>query len=83
MNDSVTLSAEQVVLEAPADRKKIGLITGLLLEADPLLQYKPWPIMAQITQFFEVQSIGSEVNQIIQPFHGVVIVCNDIINADG
>mgnify|MGYP003705937911 FL=1 len=27
MNDSVTLSAEQVVLEAPADRKKIGLIT--------------------------------------------------------
>ena len=27
MNDSVTLSTEQVVLEAPADRKKIGLIT--------------------------------------------------------
>ena len=49
---------------ASPKKKKIGLITGLLLEADPLLQYKPWPIMAQITQFFEVQSIGSEVNQI-------------------
>ena len=49
---------------ASPKKKKIGLITGLLLEADPLLQYKPWPIMGQITQFFEVQSIGSEVNQI-------------------
>ena len=37
MNDSVTLSTEQVVLEAPADRKKIGLIalaTDLTTERD-------------------------------------------------
>jgi ABC-type uncharacterized transport system involved in gliding motility auxiliary subunit len=40
-------------------KKKVGLVAGLLLEADPLLRYKPWPIMSQITQFFEVKSIDS------------------------
>ena len=59
---------------ASPKKKKIGLITGLLLEADPLLQYKPWPIMAQITQFFEVQSIGSEVNQIPDDIDVLLII---------
>ncbi|SVE63303.1 uncharacterized protein METZ01_LOCUS516157, partial [marine metagenome] len=45
----------RIVFElASPKKKKVGLITGLLLEADPLLGYKPWPIMAQISQFFEV-----------------------------
>ena len=59
---------------ASPKKKKIGLITGLLLEADPLLQYKPWPIMDQITQFFEVQSIGSEVNQIPEDIDVLLII---------
>jgi len=44
---------------ASPKKKKVGLITGLLLEADPLLQYKPWPIIQQINQFFEIRSIDS------------------------
>jgi len=45
-------------------KKKIGLLTSLLLEADPLRQYQPWPIMNQITQFFEVKSLDLNVEQI-------------------
>ena len=44
---------------AEPKKKKIGLITTLLIEADPMLQYKPWPIMEQITQFFEVKPIDN------------------------
>ena len=49
---------------AQPKKKKVGLITSLLIEADPLLQYKPWPIMAQVTQFFEVKSIDSATKKI-------------------
>ena len=49
---------------AEPKKKKIGLITSLLIEADPMLQYKPWPIMEQVTQFFEVKSIDSAAKKI-------------------
>ena len=49
---------------AQPEKKKIGLMTSLLLEADPMTQYQPWPIMRQITQFFEVKSLDPDVKEI-------------------
>jgi len=49
---------------AEPKKKKIGLITSLLMEADPMLQYKPWPIMEQITQFFDVKPIEPDAANI-------------------
>ena len=49
---------------AQPKKKKIGLMTSLLLEADPMTQYQPWPIMRQITQFFEVKSLDPDVKEI-------------------
>lgn len=49
---------------ASPKKKKVGLITGLLIEADPMLQYKPWPILAQVQQFFEVKSLDSTIKEI-------------------
>jgi ABC-type uncharacterized transport system involved in gliding motility auxiliary subunit len=49
---------------AQPQKKKIGLITSLLIEADPMTQYQPWPIMRQITQFFEVKSLDLDVKEI-------------------
>ena len=45
---------------AQPEKKKIGLMTSLLLEADPITQYQPWPI----TQFFEVKSLDPDVKEI-------------------
>lgn len=49
---------------ASPDKKKVGMMTSLLLEADPMLQYKPWPLTEQIQQFFEVKSLDLDVKEI-------------------
>jgi ABC-type uncharacterized transport system involved in gliding motility auxiliary subunit len=36
----------------------IGLFTTLSLEADPAKQYKPWYVMENIRQLFEVKTVG-------------------------
>jgi len=42
----------------------IGMMTGLPMEADPMLQYEPWPAYNQIVQFFSVKSIASDADKI-------------------
>jgi len=64
---------------AQPKKKKIGLITGLLLEADPLLRYQPWPIMDQIKQFFEVESLSSNIEKINDDIDVLLIVHPKII----
>lgn len=39
-------------------KKVIGLIGALPLDADPVSQYKPWRVIQQLKQFFEVRSMG-------------------------
>lgn len=39
-------------------KKVIALISGLPIDADPLKKYKPWAIIDQLNQFFEVRSQG-------------------------
>ncbi len=45
---------------ANPDKKKVGLLSSLPLEADPQLQYQPWPILQQISQFFEISSLDND-----------------------
>lgn len=45
---------------ANPDKKKVGLLSSLPLEADPTLQYQPWPILQQISQFFEISSLDND-----------------------
>ena len=59
---------------AEPKKKKIGLITSLLIEADPMLQYKPWPIMEQISQFFEVKPIETEAMKIDEDIDVLLII---------
>lgn len=39
-------------------KKVVGLISGLPVDADPLKKYKPWQVIEQMKQFFEVRSLG-------------------------
>ena len=59
---------------AEPKKKKIGLITSLLIESDPMLQYKPWPIMEQITQFFDVKPIEDAVLRIDDDIDVLLII---------
>ena len=57
-------------------KKVIGLVSGIPIDADPANQYKPWRVVEQIKQFFEVKSLGLEpkitgdidVLMIVHPF---------------
>lgn len=39
-------------------KKVVGLIGALPIDADPASQYKPWRVVQQLKQFFEVRSMG-------------------------
>ena len=39
-------------------KKVIGLLGALPIDADPAGQYKPWRVVQQLKQFFEVRSMG-------------------------
>ncbi|MDE0060567.1 MAG: Gldg family protein [Defluviicoccus sp.] len=57
-------------------KKVIGLVSGIPIDADPANQYKPWRVVEQIKQFFEIKSLGLEpeisddidVLMIVHPF---------------
>lgn len=57
-------------------KKVIGLVSGIPIDADPANQYKPWRVVEQIKQFFEVKSLGLDpeitgdidVLMIVHPF---------------
>ena len=41
-------------------KKIIGLVSGLPIDADPLKKYKPWTVIEQMKQFFEIRTMGLE-----------------------
>lgn len=57
-------------------KKVIGLVSGIPIDGDPANQYKPWTVVEQIKQFFEVKSLGLDpeitddidVLMIVHPF---------------
>ncbi|MCY4549442.1 MAG: Gldg family protein [Defluviicoccus sp.] len=57
-------------------KKVIGLVSGIPIDADPANEYKPWRVVEQIKQFFEVKSLGLDpeitddidVLMIVHPF---------------
>jgi ABC-type uncharacterized transport system involved in gliding motility auxiliary subunit len=67
---------------AEPEKKKVGLITSLLIESDPMLQYKPWPIMEQVTQFFDVKSIAPEAKVIDKDIDVLLLVHPKILEED-
>ncbi len=42
-------------------KKVVALLSGLPMEADPLDNYRPWAIVEQMKQFFEVRTISGEI----------------------
>ena len=57
-------------------KKVVGLVSGIPIDGDPANEYKPWSVVEQIKQFFEVKSLGLDpkitddidVLMIVHPF---------------
>ncbi len=43
------------------DKPVVGLITGLPMNGDPMLQYKPWQVYSQLGQQFELRYLGGDI----------------------
>ncbi len=43
------------------DKTVVGLITGLPMNGDPAMQYKPWQIYTQLGQQFELRYLGGDI----------------------
>jgi ABC-type uncharacterized transport system involved in gliding motility auxiliary subunit len=41
-------------------KKKVGFISSLPIDADPIKRYRPWQVVEQMKQFFDVQRITLE-----------------------
>ena len=41
-------------------KRVVGLVSGLPIDADPLKKYKPWRVIEQMKQFFEIRTMGFE-----------------------
>lgn len=41
-------------------KKKVGLVSSLPMESDPVKRYRPWQIIVQLREFFDVQHISLE-----------------------
>lgn len=41
-------------------KKKVGLVSSLPMESDPIKRYRPWQIIKQLREFFDVQRISLE-----------------------
>ena len=65
---------------AEPEKKKVGLLTSLLIEADPMRQYQPWPILQQIQQFFDFKSLDSDVEVIPEDIDVLLIAHPKISN---
>ena len=45
---------------ANPQKKKVGIVSSLPMDADPVKRYRPWQIIEQLREFFEVQRITLE-----------------------
>ncbi len=43
------------------DKPVVGLVTGLPMNGDPALQYKPWQVYSQLAQQFDIRYLGGEI----------------------
>mgnify|MGYP005856834425 CR=1 FL=1 len=56
------------------EKPVVALLTGLPINGDPLLQYQPWQIYAQLTQFFDVRYMGGDIRSFEKDVKLVLIV---------
>ena len=55
-------------------KKTVGLMTFLPIDTDPIKQYKPWVVVEQMEQFFEIRAVGPSVKVIPDDIDLMMIV---------
>ena len=48
---------------AHPDKPVVALVTSLPINGDPAMQYRPWQVMQELGQFFDVRSMGGDIDR--------------------
>ena len=59
---------------ANPDKPVVAMVTGLPLNADPTAQYRPWQVMQELNQFFDVQLQEGDVDRFADEVDSLLLV---------
>jgi ABC-type uncharacterized transport system involved in gliding motility auxiliary subunit len=59
---------------ANPDKPVVALVTGLPLNADPAMQYRPWQVMQELNQFFDVRLEEGDIDRIAEDVDALLLV---------
>jgi ABC-type uncharacterized transport system involved in gliding motility auxiliary subunit len=59
---------------ANPDKPVVALVSGLPVDGDPAMQYRPWQVVAELRQFFDVRTEGGDIDRFADDVDAVVLV---------
>lgn len=59
---------------AHPDKPVVALVAGLPLNADPAMQYQPWQVMQELSQFFDVRQQEGDIDRFAEDVDALLLV---------
>ena len=59
---------------ASPDKPVVAMVTGLPLNADPTAQYRPWQVMQELDQFFDIRMETGDIDRFAPDVDALVLV---------
>jgi ABC-type uncharacterized transport system involved in gliding motility auxiliary subunit len=59
---------------ANPDKPVVALVSGLPVDGDPAMQYRPWQVVAELRQFSDVRTEGGDIDRFADDVDAVVLV---------
>ena len=59
---------------ASPDKPVVAMVTGLPMNADPTAQYRPWQVMQELDQFFDIRMESGDIDRFADDVDALVLV---------
>ena len=59
---------------ASPDKPVVAMVTGLPMNADPTAQYRPWQVMQELDQFFDIRMESGDIDRFAEDVDALVLV---------
>jgi ABC-type uncharacterized transport system involved in gliding motility auxiliary subunit len=59
---------------AHPDKPVVALLTSLPMNGDPAQQYRPWQVMQELEEFFEVRTLGGDIDRLAEDVDVLMLV---------
>lgn len=59
---------------ANPEKPVVALISGLPINGDPARQYRPWAIMQELGQFYDIRTLGGEIDKVEDDVDALLLI---------